>query len=185
MQHYADRVFVERYPLNSKKIWKKMIAGAIALLIFFLVLFIPVGGVLFGSYGLYLIAMGRESEMQGNTALVMNFLYTFALFMAAFFVVLCILNYFYQRAYIKRYYYNVNDKLIIIRKGVFAQQEITVPFERIQDVYVDQDLFDVLFGLYDVHISTATATSGVIAHIDGVEKAAAEEIRKIILSKIQ
>jgi uncharacterized membrane protein YdbT with pleckstrin-like domain len=184
MQHYADRAFVERYPLNSKKIWKKMVAGMIGLLIFFLVLFIPVGGVLFGSYGLYLIAMGRESEMQGNTALVMNFFYTFALLMAAFFVILCILNYIYQKAYIKSYYYNITDKLIIIRKGVFAQHEITVPFERIQDVYVDQDLFDVMFGLYDVHISTATATSEVRAHIDGLEKKDAEEIRKLILSKI-
>jgi hypothetical protein len=49
---------------------------------------------------------------------------------------------------------------------------------------VDQDLFDVFFGLYDVHISTATATSGTRAHIDGIEKASAEEIRKLILSKI-
>lgn len=51
-------------------------------------------------------------------------------------------------------------------------------------VYVDQDLFDVLFGLYDVHISTATVTSGAIAHIDGLEKKDAEEIRKLILSKV-
>jgi putative membrane protein len=184
MQHYADRAFIERYPLNSKKIWKKTFTGAIAFLIVFLVLFIPVGGTLFGSYAVYLITMGKRSEVQGNTALVMNFFYTYALWLVCFFIACCILNYFYQRAYIKRYYYNVTDKLLIIRKGVFAKQEITVPFERIQDVYVDQDLFDTLFGLYDVHISTATATSVVRAHIDGLEKQAAEEIRTLILSKI-
>src|SRR4029077_2137664 len=92
----------------------------------------------------------------GSTVFIFTWMTVLCIFVGLFAT-----NYFYQRAYIKQYYYNVTDKLLIIRKGVFAQQEITVPFERIQDVYVDQDLFDVLFGLYDVHISTATATSGV------------------------
>ncbi|HEV2917100.1 MAG TPA: PH domain-containing protein [Candidatus Babeliales bacterium] len=77
------------------------------------------------------------------------------------------------------------DGLLVIRKGVFTKKEITVPFERIQDVYIDQDLFDRLFGLYDVHISTATATSNIRAHIDGVEKKIAEEIRALILNKLK
>jgi membrane protein YdbS with pleckstrin-like domain len=78
----------------------------------------------------------------------------------------------------------MSDTLLIIRKGVFAPQEITVPFGRIQDVYVDQDIFDRLLGIYDVHISTATAASTVRAHIDGVDKKVAEELRTLILDKV-
>jgi membrane protein YdbS with pleckstrin-like domain len=175
MQHYSDRSFIDRYPLSPKKIWKKMVQGVWANIVLIAVFAFVFAIGLVQVYNDHEEELGPFFKRHGVTLL------TVAL---CIFVCLFIMNYFYQRAYIKRYYYNVDDKLIIIRKGVFAQQEITVPFERIQDVYVDQDLFDVMFGLYDVHISTATATSGVRAHIDGVEKAAAEEIRKLILSKI-
>lgn len=57
--------------------------------------------------------------------------------------------------------------------------------ERIQDVYVDQDLLDRIFGLYDVHLSSATVSSGMEAHIDGVEKQAAEDLRNILLQTVQ
>ena len=63
-------------------------------------------------------------------------------------------------------------------------QEITLPFSRITDVYVDQDMFDVFFGLYDVHISTPTQESGLFAHIDGVNKAGSQELRQMILDRI-
>jgi membrane protein YdbS with pleckstrin-like domain len=175
MQHYADRAFIERYPLSPKKIWKKMIQGVWANIVLIVVLCFMF------AVGLAQIYNDHEENLK---PLVQKYGYTVLMVIGCIFIFLFILNYFYQRTYIKRYYYTVTDKLLIIRKGVFAQQEITVPFERIQDVYVDQDLFDVFFGLYDVHISTATATSGTRAHIDGVEKAAAEEIRKLILSKI-
>jgi len=39
-------------------------------------------------------------------------------------------------------------------------------------------------GLYDVHLSSATVSSGIEAHIDGVEKPAADGLRKIILEKV-
>ena len=78
----------------------------------------------------------------------------------------------------------MDDNNIIIRIGVFAKKEITLPFEKITDVYVDQDLLDVIFGLYDVHISTPTFQSSQYAHIDGVDKEGSQKLRKMILEKI-
>ena len=100
------------------------------------------------------------------------------------FISLFILHYYYQKWYIETYYYNVTDMLLIVRKGVFAPREITVPTERIQDVYVDQDILDRLLDIYDVHISTATAESTARAHIDGVSKQVAEQLRELILGKL-
>lgn len=74
---------------------------------------------------------------------------------------------------------------LVIKKGPITPKEITIPWERIQDVYVDQDIFDRIFGLYDVHLSTATFTSGMQAHIDGVEKEAADGLREELLEKIK
>ena len=95
------------------------------------------------------------------------------------------LEYWYYSAYIKRYYYDCGDQFVTIKKGVFAPTEIHVQYQKIQDVYVDQDFLDRLMGLYDVHIASATATSGIEAHIDGVEQAVAESIKNFMLGKIQ
>lgn len=96
-----------------------------------------------------------------------------------------LLNYLYQRWYFAVYFYDLTPDFIRIRKGPITPREITIPYERIQDVYVDQDLLDRIFGLYDVHLSTATISSGMEAHIDGVEKQAAEGLRTIILETIK
>lgn len=91
----------------------------------------------------------------------------------------------YVKIYIKRYYYDCGDKFITIKKGVFAPTEIHVQYQKIQDVYVDQDILDRIIGLYDVHIASATVTSGIEAHIDGVSYDVSESIKKILLAKIQ
>lgn len=96
-----------------------------------------------------------------------------------------LLMYIYQVWYFQVYFYDLTDDFIIIRKGVITPREITIPYERVQDVYVDQDLYDRIFGLYDVHLSSATISSGMEAHIDGVEKSAADGLRKIILEKVR
>ncbi|MCO6429708.1 MAG: PH domain-containing protein [Deltaproteobacteria bacterium] len=89
-----------------------------------------------------------------------------------------------QLIYFIRYFYDIDERSIIIRKGVIAQSEVTLPFSKITDVYVDQDLLDVFFGLYDVHFSSPTQSSGKAAHIDGVDKRGAVLIRGIVLERI-
>ena len=88
----------------------------------------------------------------------------------------------YQLIYYWRYFYDMDGKEIRIRKGVIAQQEVTLPFAKVTDVYVDQDMLDVLLGLYDVHISTPTAQSGSMAHIDGVSSRGATVLREVFIT---
>jgi len=90
----------------------------------------------------------------------------------------------YQYVYYRRYFYDSDETRLTIRKGVLAQTEATLPYSRITDVYVDQDFLDVLLGLYDVHISTPTEQSGRFAHVDGVDRRGAAELKKLILEKI-
>jgi putative membrane protein len=96
-----------------------------------------------------------------------------------------LLIYLYQRWYFAVYFYDLTPDFIQIRKGPITPREITIPYERIQDVYVDQDLLDRIFGLYDVHLSTATISSGMEAHIDGLEKQAAEGLRTVLLETVK
>jgi len=91
---------------------------------------------------------------------------------------------FYEYLYYRYYHYDMDDRNVIIRKGIISKREITLPLSKITDVYVDQDVTDVVMGLYDIHISTPTQESGKFAHIDGLNKKGATEIKKLVLDKV-
>ena len=92
--------------------------------------------------------------------------------------------YAYEQAHFNRYFYDLTSDFLIIKEGVFTYGETTLPYSRIQDVYVDQDMLDQVFGLYDLHIPTASGQSGLTAHIDGLSFESSEAIKKMILGKI-
>jgi uncharacterized membrane protein YdbT with pleckstrin-like domain len=95
-----------------------------------------------------------------------------------------IIYFIYNKLYLKKYFYDMTDKYFIIRKGVISNKEITLPFSKITDVYIDQDIFDKIFKLYDFHISTPTEESGKFAHVDGLSKADSEKMKNMVLEKI-
>lgn len=157
----------EQFPLSEKKPLKKTtyyIISSIGILILLLV-----GGFALTSF----LNWSFEKEFL-----------PIVIFWCIFSIVGNFLMYFYQIWYFQVYFYDLTDDFIIIRKRVITPREITIPYERVQDVYVDQDLLDRIFGLYDVHLSSATISSGIEAHIDGVEKEAAGGLRKLILEKV-
>jgi membrane protein YdbS with pleckstrin-like domain len=156
----------EQFPLSYKKVIKKTITVGMA----WIVLFLIAGGLLIGSSGSGVGVFDSIKIVYIGILIVL--------------IIILMLIYFYQRWYYAVYFYDLTDNYIIIKKGPITPSEITVPFERIQDVYVDQDLFDRFFGLYDVHISSATFSSGIAAHIDGVEKVSADGLKAIILDKV-
>ncbi len=158
----------EQFPLSYKKIIKKTVARTIAITILLLVVW--------GFLAFMLGSIGQEAIGWLGTA-------TFGIF--GFLFVVILLTYLYQRWYFAVYFYDLTNDYVVIRKGPITPREITIPYERLQDVYVDQDLLDRIFGLYDVHISSATTSSGMEAHIDGVEKQAADGLREILLQTIK
>jgi len=90
----------------------------------------------------------------------------------------------YEYLYYRTYFYDVTKNNVVIRKGVISKREITLPLSKITDVYVEQDMYDVIFGLYEIQLSTPTAESGRTAHISGVNKKGADYIKELILQKI-
>jgi membrane protein YdbS with pleckstrin-like domain len=102
---------------------------------------------------------------------------------AALVSVILLVKYAYERMYYESYFYDVNDEVLVIKKGVFGFREIIVPFAKIQDVFVDQDILDRLFGLRDVYVSTVTQRSMMNAHIDGVGPEDAMKIAGILINR--
>jgi len=162
----AESATRSRYPLSTKKIIKKTITGTLVFVVimFFLAVF------------MFSLLLGADSPISVWAILVVIFVLT---------VFIVLITYFYQRWYFAVYYYELTNDYIIIRKDPITPREITIPYERVQDVYVDQDIFDRIFGIYDVHLSSATISSGMAAHIDGVEKQAADGLRKLLLDTVR
>ena len=103
-------------------------------------------------------------------------------------VFIALLTLLYQILYYKFYFYDLQDNQMIIRKGVIGRTEITTQYNRIQNVFVDQDIFDRVFGLYDVQLITAgieVQTTQPLNHIDGVNRENAYILRDILLKKTQ
>lgn len=159
----------ERFPLSPKKIWKKTIGATFGYSIFLLVI----------------AAWLLTTTAHTNNKIVGTYIINGMVIFVALIVIIFIVEYFYQRWYYAVYFYELTDDFVIIKKGPITPVEVTIPYERIQDVYVDQDVLDRLFRLYDVHVSSATISSGRTAHIDGVEKEAADGLRAILLSTVQ
>ncbi len=158
----------EQFPLSIKKVIKKTLANILVVTAILLVIWI-----------IMIVAISTGSNSSAGAVGIT----TLGIFGLVFFIFL--LTYLYQKWYFAVYFYDLTNDFIIIKKGPITPREITIPYERVQDVYVDQDLLDRIFGLYDVHLSSATISSGMEAHIDGVEKPAADGLRQVLLETVQ
>jgi len=148
------------YSQESQKMWRSIFVSLLALVGFYVVL------------GL---ALPTRDDFEWSR------------FMAPIIGLLVILIFsliFYQWLYIWTYFYDIDESFLKIRKGVIVRREITVPYNRIQDVYLDQDIMDHILHLYDLYISTATQSSINEAHIDGLNGERARKIRDLILAKV-
>jgi membrane protein YdbS with pleckstrin-like domain len=157
----------EQFPLNPKKIIKKTITSVTTII---------------GTYAIaYIIMFPFMAKSLDVLVSVMNRVGMIVLILMPVYI---LISYLYQRWYFATYYYDLSDDHVTIRKSPLTPKEITIPYERIQDVYLDQDIWDRMLNIYDVHLSSATAMSGISAHIDGVDQTVAEGLRDLILSKV-
>ena len=163
----------QQYPLEArKKFWKKILGQIIPFFFFSLFLGIVIGFIL-------VIIQGGNQNL--TTPLIIDSIVGFILIFALFIGIYS----WYINKYIQTYYYSADGDFITIKKGVFTPSEIHVQYKKIQDVYVDQDLFDRILGLYDVHIASATASSGIEAHIDGVNKQSSEGLKTLFMESMK
>lgn len=153
----------EKYPLSTKKILKKTIGYSLIWILVLSFVMVPASIFLSEATDSFVLPVLVYIAVMGLTIL---------------------LTYLYELWYFKVYFYDLTSDFIVIRKGPITPREITIPYERVQDVYVDQDIIDRFFGLYDVHLSSATISSGMAAHIDGVVKNNADGLRNELLQTV-
>ena len=73
---------------------------------------------------------------------------------------------------------------VLFRQGVIATNTMVIPYNRIQHVALHEGLISRIFGLAKIEIFTAGGNSSDI-EIPGIEKAQAEDIKQLLMGKIQ
>ncbi|HEY4475377.1 MAG TPA: PH domain-containing protein, partial [Candidatus Paceibacterota bacterium] len=144
----------QNLPLSPRKVAKKFLARNWT---FILVILFVVFGFSFTSN---LIESTADRE-----GVQLSFLFPFYVPLIFFLILfICLV---YEYLYYRLYYYNFESDSAEIRKGVISRATGHVRYDRLQNIYVDQDVLDRIFGLYDVHYETAGEKSGFYSHVDG------------------
>ncbi len=170
MPVYEEREKATCYlvPLSKRKLIKKTLAGVFQWILIIIALS-------------FLWSMWSNFNLQDFTPIINSvFVLSFVLTAIAITVLLA-----YNYLYDKRYYYDIRMNEIIIRKGVIMKTELSVTYDKVEEVYIDQDLFDKVLGIYDVHLMTAAEHSQDFAHIDGLDENGAQKIKEMILSNVR
>lgn len=124
---------------------------------------------------IYLLFPAIKGNVQISIFLFLGFIILLALF-----------------AYIKYYYFkykfDFDKSAFVIHKGFLEKTNLSIPFEKIQQININQNLIHKLFGLYEIQMDTAGSSSTEV-DIKAVSRAVAndfkivaEEIKKIGLS---
>ena len=85
-------------------------------------------------------------------------------------------------AYIKYYYFkykfDFEKSAFVVHKGFLEKTNLSIPFEKIQQININQNLIHKLFNLYEVQMDTAGSSSTEV-DIKAVSKSVANDFKVI------
>jgi membrane protein YdbS with pleckstrin-like domain len=140
--------------------WKVIV---IHLAIFFLILWIGLG---------LILTFGNPEVLEYKTQLILV-----AVFLPAVIV-------FFSRISYKKKGFAFREHDVLFRSGIIATSTIVIPYNRVQHVALHEGLISRAFGLAKVEIFTAGGKESDI-EIPGIAKSQAEDIKQLLMGKIQ
>lgn len=105
-------------------------------------------------------------------------------FIVAAFIVLLLLTVVFSRIGFKKRGFAFREHDVLFQSGVIATKTIVIPYNRVQHVALHEGMVARYFGLAKVEIFTAGGSSSDI-EIPGIEKEQAENIKQLLMGKIQ
>jgi membrane protein YdbS with pleckstrin-like domain len=165
--HCTQGTLCFAYPLEKRKVIKKTLVKGGGIIFIFLIFLILLVAIKLQAFP-FLNFFSPVSDI--------------LIYVEVLLLLLILVSLFSEILYFRNYFYDLKEDGLIVRKGVITKHEVTVPLDKIQDIYVDQDFLDRIFGLYDLHIATAGFGSSDI-HIDGINYMSSETLRELLLGK--
>lgn len=100
------------------------------------------------------------------------------------YVVMLLLAVFFSRLSFKKKGFAFRNHDVLFRHGIIATNTLVIPYNRVQHVSLHEGLLSRFFGLAKIEIFTAGGSSSDIM-IPGIEKEQAENIKQLLMGKIQ
>ena|SRR5690606_23039644 len=104
-------------------------------------------------------------------------------YVLAAYILLMFLSFLLQRKSFKNRGYALRERDIIYRRGVLSVITTIIPFNRIQNVAINEGFLSRKYGLAQLHVFTAGGSSSDIK-LSGLLKADAENMKEMILQQI-
>ena len=177
----------KKYPIRNIWLFKQILVALIILPIYFI---------------FFVFGVGNETSGVGASALFIfiPFIFIFGLVLG----IPVIINLLRR----SNFHYSLDEHFMVLHQGIISKQNRNVPYGRIQGVFVNQGLFDRIFGLASLTIEdfsqggkSAMDVGGYVGsgksrhealgfvgnkiHIPGLKKGDAEELKAIILQKVK
>ena len=167
------------YPLQFRKIWKKLLTLEMGVGKEAHRMWRSIFGTLFIVAAIFALIVASTPQQVAPNYLVLLIPFAAVFFGMLFLIII------YQWLYIWTYFYDLDDHFLRVRKGVLIRREVSVPYNRIHDVYFDQDPLDHILNLYDLYVATASEISHTETHIDGLSRQNGEAVRNLLLEKVE
>lgn len=120
----------------------------------------------------------------GYTIMNVEELAEFRVPMIAGIIVFCALILLFARIGYRKKGFAFRDHDVLYREGIISTNTMVIPYNRIQHVALHEGMISRMFGLAKVEIFTAGGHSSDI-EIPGIEKEQAENIKQLLMGKIQ
>ncbi|MEQ8704758.1 MAG: PH domain-containing protein [Phaeodactylibacter sp.] len=130
--------------------------------------------ILRAAWPILLVFLFRSNKEQSNTELLMN---AAVLIGGLFSLGVSVIAYY-------RYFFHLEEDQLVIQKGVFNRSLTKLPFERIQNLYIEQNVLHRLLGVVSLRVDSA-GSSGHEVTIDALERQDAEAMRAYVLEQKQ
>jgi len=181
----------KKYPVKTLWLFKQLIGAVIVLPILLI-------------YFFFIIRTQSETGISGASS---GILVIFLPYILIFGLALCVpvIIRALQRA---NFHYSLEDTFMVLHQGIISKQNRNVPYGRIQGVFVNQGLFDRIFGLasltfedysqggrssmsVDGYVGSGKSRHEIIGfvgnkiHIPGMKKDDAEALKAAILQKVK
>ncbi len=89
----------------------------------------------------------------------------------------------YSGEFFRSFIYELRSDYLFSRKGVITPSYTIIPYKNVQDVHVEQSIYDRIFGLWAVKIYSATASRRGSDIIFGLSRNNAERLKSQILGR--
>jgi len=108
---------------------------------------------------------------------------SYLIFGISYFVA-AIIGFFSSVASVKKRGFAIREKDILYQRGLISTTTTMIPFNRVQHVAMHEGAFSRIFNLAQIQIFTAGGSTSDVK-ISGIEKEKAENIKELLMQKIQ